>query len=130
MTDQIILTSYFIDEPVPAFDALAEPGWTQVSAVLPDGDQQDRVAPLHQAIADEVASALARSQRPVSLAGDCCAALGVMTGLQRAGMSLPRFSGWTRTATSTRGRRHPATFWAVCRWRWQWVWANNGCSIS
>ncbi len=87
MTDQMILTSYFIDEPVPDFDALAEPGWTMVSAVLPEGDQQTRIAPLHATIADKVAAALARGDRPVSLAGDCCAALGVMAGLQRAGIS-------------------------------------------
>lgn len=87
MTDQMILTSYFIDKPEPAFDILAQPKWKKVVAALPDGDQQARVAPLHKAIADEVASALERGQRPVSLAGDCCAALGVMTGLQRAGLS-------------------------------------------
>lgn len=87
MDDQIILTSYFIDEPVPPFSPLAGPDWRVVRAAPGDGDQQARVAPLHQGIAAEVTAALASGRRPVSLAGDCCAALPVMAGLQRAGLT-------------------------------------------
>lgn len=84
MNDQIILTSYFLDEPVPAFDSLRKPGWRYISADLPSGNQQERLAPLHQALATEVAAAVAEGRRPVSLAGDCCSAVAVLAGLQRA----------------------------------------------
>jgi len=41
---------------------------------------------VHQKIADFVSETVLADQRPVSIAGDCCAAIGVLAGLQRAGI--------------------------------------------
>jgi arginase len=45
-----------------------------------------RLALLHEPIAAFVAAALGRGERPISIAGDCCAAIPVLAGLQRAGL--------------------------------------------
>ncbi|OFV92204.1 MAG: hypothetical protein A3J75_03605 [Acidobacteria bacterium RBG_16_68_9] len=44
-----------------------------------------RLAALSEAIAAFTERSLRQGQRPVSIAGDCCAVVGVITGLQRAG---------------------------------------------
>lgn len=85
MSDRMILTPYFLDEYDPAVAALAGDEWRVVSPALPDGDRLARMSAIHRALADEVSAALAAGERPVSIAGDCCAALGVLAGLQRAG---------------------------------------------
>lgn len=87
MPDRFILTPYFLDEPEPPLDTLAADDWRVVRAALPDGQPTARMGMLYDALAAEVAAALAAGERPVSLAGDCCATIGVMAGLQRAGLS-------------------------------------------
>lgn len=85
MDDRFILTPYFLDAYDPAIAALAGDGWRVVAPPLPDGDRQARMSALHRALAAEVRAALAAGERPVSIAGDCCATLGVLAGLQGAG---------------------------------------------
>jgi len=87
MPDRFILTPYFLDEPEPVLDDLAPGDWRVVHAELPDGPTTARMGQIYDALATEVAATLAAGERPVSLAGDCCAAIGVMAGLQRAGLS-------------------------------------------
>jgi len=87
MPDRFILTPYFLDEPEPVLDDLAAADWRVVHAELPDGPTTARMGRLYDALATEVAATLAAGERPVSLGGDCCAAIGVMAGLQRAGLS-------------------------------------------
>jgi arginase len=86
MTDQFILTPYFLDERDLALDALAAADWRVVRPDLPDGARLARMGALHRALAAEVRDALAAGRRPVSIAGDCCAALGVMAGVQAVGL--------------------------------------------
>ena len=86
MPDHTILTPYFLDQPLPALDDLALPGWTVNQPPLPAAASQHRMSLLYENIAASVATALAHGRRPVSLAGDCCAALGMVAGLQRAGL--------------------------------------------
>lgn len=85
MSNQFIVTPFFLDQPSPELETLAQPGWVINRPILPDGDVQRRLSALHQPIAENVARAIARSNRPVSIAGDCCTAIGVLAGLQRAG---------------------------------------------
>jgi arginase len=85
MPNQFILTPYFLDQPSPELEALAQPGWVINKPVLPSGDLQHRLPALHRPISDFVARTIASGQRPVSLAGDCCTALGVLAGLQHGG---------------------------------------------
>lgn len=87
MQNRFLITPFFLDEPCPHLGTLAEPGWAVQRPVLPEGDTQHRMAPLHQGISDFVADTISRGNRPVSIAGDCCSAIGVMAGLQKAGVN-------------------------------------------
>jgi arginase len=81
-----ILTPYFLDQALPGLDGLAEEAWFFNRQPLPPGDAQVRMSFLHEALAGEMASALDQGFLPVSIAGDCCAVIGVAAGLQRAGI--------------------------------------------
>jgi arginase len=86
MQNRFILTPFFLDEPSPELEALAQAGWHINKPVLPDGELQGRMSALHQPLADLVAETVVRGERPISIAGDCCTAIGVLAGLQRAGL--------------------------------------------
>lgn len=87
MTDCYFLTPYFLDQPLPGLLPLAAPGWT-VNELAPAHklDRKACMTALHQAIADRVDDAIRNGQRPVSIAGDCVASLGVLASLQHAGV--------------------------------------------
>lgn len=86
MRNRFILTPFFLDEPSPELESLAQPDWYVNKPVLPKGNKQQRMSTLHQPIADFVASTSLQGIRPVSIAGDCCTTLGVLAGLQKAGL--------------------------------------------
>jgi len=86
MTDQYLLTPYFLDEPVPLLQSLVSAGWQTNAPLLPEGKKQARMGALYQPLATFIAQAVVRGARPVSIAGDCCTSIGVLAGLQRAGM--------------------------------------------
>jgi arginase len=86
MKDRFILTPYFLDRPLPALSKIAGDDWTIIAPQLPDGDQQERISAIHQPLADAVAETVKAGHRPVSIAGDCCSAIGFVAGLQRAGI--------------------------------------------
>lgn len=86
MTNRFILTPYFIDQPMPGLEALIRPGWVVNNPVLPTGTPQARMSALYQPLAAQITDAIQRGERPVSIAGDCCTSLGVLAGLQRAGV--------------------------------------------
>ncbi len=85
-SNRFILTPLFLDEPVTGLAGLAKPGWVINDPPLPAGALPSRLAPVHEALAGFVAATIAAGQRPVSIAGDCCTAIGVAAGLQRAGV--------------------------------------------
>ena len=74
----------FLDELVPELEALIKPIWRVNKPSLPEGDTKARMSAAHEAIAGFVFDTLAAGLRPVSIAGDCCSALGMLAGLQRA----------------------------------------------
>ncbi len=86
MEDQFILTPYFIDEPLPALEGLARSAWHVNAGGLPDTHEQVAVSVLHEVLAAQVAETLHSGNRPVSIAGDCCSAIAVVAGMQRAGV--------------------------------------------
>ena len=53
-----------------------------IDCPLPDGTPWERMALLYE----EVAAVVARASRPTVLSGDCTTSLGVLAGLQRAGL--------------------------------------------
>ncbi len=87
MQNKMILTPFFLDQPVPGLLPLAAADWQLISINLPNGDTQDRMSRLHRPLAAAVAAAVANNQRPVSIAGDCCTTLGVLAGLQQAAIN-------------------------------------------
>lgn len=87
MDNRFILTPYFFDRFSPTLHALHQPGWQMNLAEMPGGSTQERIVPLYHPLADFVAETAAQGQRPVSIAGDCCASIPVLAGLQRAGLN-------------------------------------------
>ena len=88
MENRFILTPYYLDDPMPGVEALAEPGWQINKPDLSNPEQQLRMARLYESLAAMVAEHLASGFRPVSIAGDCCSTIGVAAGLQRAGVDF------------------------------------------
>mgnify|MGYP000013980896 CR=1 FL=1 len=84
--DRFILTPYFLDEPLPELEALTGPGWQMNRGGSSGPDQRARMSALHEALAGRVERALQAGDRPVSIAGDCCASIGMTAGMQRAGI--------------------------------------------
>lgn len=87
MNDRFILTPYFLDEYDPEIAPLAAEDWRVIEPQLPESEMTVRMSAIHRSLAGEVAAALAAGERPVAISGDCCATLGVMAGLQQAGLS-------------------------------------------
>lgn len=86
MSDQFILVPSFLVAPRPKLRTLAQPGWQVIEPELPEAPLQTRMSVIHEHLASAVANAVQTGQRPVSIVGDCCATIGMLAGLQRAGM--------------------------------------------
>jgi arginase len=84
MKTQYILTPYFLDQPISGLNELAQADWIINEQVLPDEDKQSKMSILHEELAKDVTKIVDEGTLPVSIAGDCCTAIGVMAGLQRA----------------------------------------------
>lgn len=80
-----ILVPYHLDELIDELDVPAAPD-TVVRADLPADDQWQRMAVLYDQVAGIVADAVRNGARPVVYSGDCTTSLGIVTGLQRAGV--------------------------------------------
>jgi len=87
MKNSLILTPFFLDKPSLGLKSLIKPGWQINEPGLPDGEVQTRMSVIHKSLADSVSRAVLNQERPVSLAGDCCTAIAVLAGLQRAGIN-------------------------------------------
>lgn len=87
MPDQYMLTPYFLDETRPGLDDLAEAAWQENRPVLKPGEKQERMITLYKPLAKFIADSLQQGNRPVSVAGDCCTSIGVLAGLQEAGVT-------------------------------------------
>jgi len=85
MSDRRLITPFFLDRPSLPHRGL--PGDWLNDVTLHDGPLTRRLSAVHEPLAAEVARALAGGDRPVSIAGDCCAVIPVIAGLQRAGLS-------------------------------------------
>ncbi len=83
---QFILTPYFLDQPLPGLEELRQADW-QINQAAPEGTTEiRRMAAIHIGLAALVESAVKAGYKPVSIAGDCCTALGVLAGLVRSGI--------------------------------------------
>lgn len=86
MKNQFILTPYFLDRYDPALIELALDDWIVNNPSLPSEDEISRLQCIHCNLANWVTESVANGNRPVSVAGDCCATIPVMAGLQRSGI--------------------------------------------
>ncbi|MCJ7715287.1 MAG: arginase family protein [Anaerolineales bacterium] len=86
MNRRTILTPYFLNQTLPGLKKLAEDDWIINQVELPEGDQVSQISVLHKSLADQVEKIVRGDLLPVSLAGDCCTAIGVLAGLNRAGL--------------------------------------------
>lgn len=84
--NRYILSPFFLDEPLPELTSLATEDWVANTPSLPGGGQQARMSVIHRALAEFVAESVVQNCRPVSIAGDCCTTIGVLAGLQHAGI--------------------------------------------
>ena len=56
MQNQMILTPFFLDEPMPELESLAASDWLINKPILPDGEKQHRLSALHKPLADFTAA--------------------------------------------------------------------------
>jgi len=87
MQNRFVLSPFFLEKPLPAAERLALPDWTINKPLLQEDGQMARMSMVHRHLADIVAKTVKSGYRPVSIAGDCCTVIGVLAGLQRAGVN-------------------------------------------
>lgn len=87
MQNQFILSPFFLEKSLPAAERLALPDWIINKPRLQEDGQMARMSIVHRHLADIVANTVKSGYRPVSIAGDCCTVIGVLAGLQRAGVN-------------------------------------------
>jgi arginase len=83
-----ILTPFFLDQHLEGLEDIADQSWdiNQPSS-LPKTSTMVRLSALHADLAASVERSLTAGNLPVSIAGDCCTAIGVLAGMQRAGIN-------------------------------------------
>lgn len=86
MVPRFILTPYFLDQPLPGLESLIDPDWVINKPALANTKPQARMVALYIPLAKLVSTALTSGELPVSVAGDCCSSIGVLGGLQQAGI--------------------------------------------
>ncbi len=84
MENQYILSPFYLDESLEELSALTNKDWIINSPALSGEDKQTRMSVIYRALARRVKETVKTGMRPVSIAGDCCSAIGVLAGLQRA----------------------------------------------
>lgn len=86
MNNRFILTPFFLDRPRPELMEVAKADTRVNEPDLPEGDTQERMIAIQRPLAELVKTAVHSGERPVSIAGDCCTTIGVLAGLQKAGL--------------------------------------------
>jgi arginase len=84
MNDRFILTPFFLDEPLLELEAVSSPGWVINRPEVQGSDSFERMTSTHLPLANIIESAFEVSDRPVSIAGDCCSSVAVLAALQRS----------------------------------------------
>jgi arginase len=87
MEDRYLLTPYFLDNRIQGLDSLARPSWQINTPQLPASEKQARMVSIYHPLAAFISESVSEGDRPVSIAGDCCTTIGVMAGLQHAGLT-------------------------------------------
>lgn len=86
MPDQWILTPHYFEQPEPALESLVPPGAMRNGPHDIADREPASMARLHRPIRDACLSILRDGNRPVSIAGDCCASVPVLAALSQSGV--------------------------------------------
>ena len=86
MGNRIILTPFFLDQPLLDLQTMADPDWVINKPELPDGEILQRLSAIYRPLAEYARQAIEGGETPVSIAGDCCTTIGMIAGLQSAGL--------------------------------------------
>ena len=86
MNKNFILTPFFLDRPLQGLESLVEDDWEVNEPQLPSGNSQQRMGALYRPLAEFISNSAENGDLPVSVAGDCCTSLGILAGLQSAGI--------------------------------------------
>lgn len=86
MNNRFIVSPFFIDQALPPLEHFAQPDWHLNKPVFEDQNRFNRMTKINDGIAQFVTATCQHNERPVSLVGDCCTTIGVLAGLQRAGV--------------------------------------------
>lgn len=86
MENHFLLVPYFLDQPRYTLVEVLEEDWSVYYNTVPHATTMDWLANTHNGIAETVEGTVRAGARPVVVAGDCCATIGVLAGLQRAGV--------------------------------------------
>lgn len=86
MNNRFVVSPFFLDQELPPLERFAQPGWRLNKPRLDGTDQLARMTSVHLPLAELVARTVRDGELPVSIAGDCCATIGVLAGLQAAGI--------------------------------------------
>src|SRR5918998_1377121 len=81
----VIAVPFHLDEHLPDLELPLAPGRT-IAPDLPPVTPWERMAVLYEEVADAVAAEVRAGRVPVVVSGDCTTSLGVVAGLQRAGL--------------------------------------------
>jgi len=84
MNTKTVLTPYFLDQLLPGLEELKDWDWILNREPLPESTVVERMSILHGSLANAVQEICVAGEIPVSIAGDCCAAIPMLAGLRRA----------------------------------------------
>ncbi len=84
MKTNTVLTPYFLDKHLPGLEGLKDWDWILNREPLPESTVMERMSVLHGSLANAVEEICVAGEIPVSIAGDCCAAIPMLAGLRRA----------------------------------------------
>src|SRR3990172_8795656 len=87
LMNAFVISPFFLERQRLRLLRIARPGWHINQPRVAGKDQLRRMAAIHASLAAFVAETARRGERPVSIAGDCCAAIPVLAGLKRAGLT-------------------------------------------
>jgi arginase len=84
---RILLTPFSLDRREPLLETIRQDGWMLHQPRLSGGSCLERTGAINEGIALFTERAVLAGDVPACVTGDCCAAIGMLTGLQRAGLT-------------------------------------------
>jgi arginase len=82
----VVSMPYHLDDHLTQLDLPMPDGFTEFSADLPDADVWTRMAALYDAVGETTRQAFEADSSVTVVSGDCTLAIGMVAGLQRAGL--------------------------------------------